>query len=79
MREVALTFELNEDVTPEIFARKIAVACARSGAIREGERVITWYSSDGSPHIFEYQYDKREDVLGNGKLWIIPHIEQVYP
>lgn len=38
-RTVKLTFILQEDVTPELFGEKIAMACARGGAIRVGERV----------------------------------------
>jgi hypothetical protein len=38
---VTLKFHLNEEVTPEIFVRKIALACAKGGAIRTGEMVST--------------------------------------
>ncbi len=37
--KVTLTFELDEVVTPHLFARKVADACARNGAIRPGEIV----------------------------------------
>lgn len=40
-RVVTLRFELDEEVTPEIFVRKVADACSRGGAIRPGERVTT--------------------------------------
>ena len=35
---VTLTFELDEEVTPSIFAGKVAQACS-SGALRPGESV----------------------------------------
>ena len=38
---VTLIFELNEEVTPEIFVRKVADACSHQGAIRPGEIVRT--------------------------------------
>lgn len=37
--KVTLTFHLDEEVTPDLFAEKVALACARGGAIREGEKV----------------------------------------
>ncbi len=43
-RVVILRFVLDEEVTPEIFVKKVAVACSKGGAIRPGERVTT---SDG--------------------------------
>ena len=42
---VSLLFVLNEEVTPEIFCRKISDAVSRHGAIRPGECVTT---SDGT-------------------------------
>lgn len=44
--EVTLTFCLQESVTPEIFAGKIALACARGGALRPGEAVRLPNSAD---------------------------------
>lgn len=38
-RVVNLTFHLAEDVTPEIFAERVARACAREHALRLGESV----------------------------------------
>jgi hypothetical protein len=40
MLRVQITFVLLEEVTPRIFAQKIAQACAYAGALREGEGVI---------------------------------------
>ena len=37
--DVSLTFLLDEEVSPELFAPKILAACARAGAIRDGEGV----------------------------------------
>jgi hypothetical protein len=39
MRRVTLTFVLNEAVTPDQFARRIALACAVGEALRPGEGV----------------------------------------
>ena len=36
---VRLEFHLDEDVTPDLFARKIAWACLRGGALRTGEYI----------------------------------------
>lgn len=38
--KVTLVFDLAEDVTPEIFAARIAQTCADHYAIRPGESVI---------------------------------------
>lgn len=40
-KTVTLRFILDEEVTPEIFVRKVADACSRGGAIRPGEKVTT--------------------------------------
>jgi hypothetical protein len=41
---VTLTFLLDEEVTPVLFARKVAAACS-SGALRPGEGIVL---SDGT-------------------------------
>jgi hypothetical protein len=71
MNEVTLTFYLDEEVTPRIFAEKIAVACAKGGAIREGERV-------GSG-IYVYEFTGHEDVdlFDQGPISVV-QIEQVH-
>lgn len=38
-REVRLTFSLLEDVTPDIFASKVALACGARYALRPGEAI----------------------------------------
>ncbi len=39
MKQVSLVFILDEEVTPEIFAGKVALACGSGGALRLGESV----------------------------------------
>ena len=51
-RQVVLIFNLEEDVTPDLFARRVAEACVRYSALREGEAVEV--ANDG--HIFTYEY-----------------------
>jgi hypothetical protein len=60
MREVVLIFQLQEDVTPALFAEKIAFACAKGGAIRPGEIVRT---QDGNAFIYSGLQDLG-DLLG---------------
>lgn len=36
-----LRFVLDEEVTPLLFARRVADACGKYGAMREGELVLT--------------------------------------
>jgi hypothetical protein len=38
-REVTLTFVLLEDVTPDIFATRVAATCGHGGGLRPGEGV----------------------------------------
>lgn len=40
MMEVTLRFRLLEEVTPAIFAERVAQACGNYGALRPGEAVI---------------------------------------
>jgi hypothetical protein len=77
MNEVNLTFYLNEEVTPEIFASKIALACARGGAIREGERVVS------GMYVYEYIGDKETSMkdLGLGTSdtpMTIPDVQEIH-
>jgi hypothetical protein len=51
---VILTFNLNEEVTPEIFASKVALACARGGAIRQGESVESESAGEGMCNKFTH-------------------------
>jgi hypothetical protein len=37
---VQLTFQLDGDVTPDVFAQQVATACARGGAMRLGESIL---------------------------------------
>lgn len=53
MKEVTLTFKLEEEVTPELFLEKIAAACARGGALRKGESV--WYGDAGIAYLYDKQ------------------------
>jgi hypothetical protein len=39
MTRVTLHFDLDEDVTPEFFAQRVAQACS-TGALRPGERIV---------------------------------------
>lgn len=39
MRPVTLTFLLDEEVTPDLFAGKVAMACS-SGCLRPGEGIL---------------------------------------
>lgn len=48
---VTLTFLLDEEVTPAIFVQKIAMACAKHGALRVGEGV----SHDDGDHVWIVQ------------------------
>lgn len=43
---VTLTFVLDEEVTPDIFASKVALACGRQYTLRPGEGILL--PSDGS-------------------------------
>lgn len=69
--EVTLTFVLDEEVTPGIFAEKIALACAYRGAIRVGERVA------GGNRIYEYVGLRKVDLFGKGDPITVPGIEQI--
>lgn len=75
LHEVNLAFYLDEEVTPELFAKKIAFACARSGALRKGERIGV------DEFLYEYEGDiEGVDVFGNGKVVVtMPAISQVHP
>lgn len=72
--EVILHFYTEEEVTPRIFAQKIALACARSGAIRVGERVCA------GNYVYEYTGDVvlKPGVVGTNPL-TVPNVEQVHP
>lgn len=59
---VVLNFDLNEDVTPSIFADKVAHACAKFGAMRIGESVYEPLSS----RKFKIQNEGNED---DGVCW----------
>jgi hypothetical protein len=43
---VNLTFDLREDVTPELFALKVATAVAKRHCLREGESVLVTDNPD---------------------------------
>ena len=75
--EVTLTFILGEEVTPRIFAEKIAFACARGGAIRVGERVCV--DENGTPYLYEYTGDNGSLDLGPTKIENIPTVELIHP
>jgi hypothetical protein len=47
--EVTITFLLDEEVTPELFARRVAMACGKQYALRPGEGLRTESMHDGSP------------------------------
>lgn len=68
---VTIDFRVDEEVTPRIFAEKVALACARNGAIREGESV----SAGG----VEYTYvcDQEVDLFGRGNFVTVPLITRV--
>lgn len=68
MTEVTLTFHLNEEVTPSIFARKVALACAYRNAIREGESV------EAGGYLYEFIGLEKVDLFGKGELITVPHM-----
>jgi hypothetical protein len=75
--EAVLEFYLDEETTPEIFARKVAIACAYQGAIRIGERVAA------GGYVYEYTGNKLTSMeelrLGRGtKKFEIPVIEEIH-
>ena len=75
--ETTLTFSTLEEVTPRIFGLKVALACARQGALRPGEMI------DTGVHVYRYNGDKQTTMKelgfrGNDPI-TIPDIEQVYP
>ena len=74
MFEVTLQFYTIEEVTPEIFARKIAVACARNGALYKGERVAA------DDVVLEYtgEVTLEPGVVGTMSVRV-PEIIQVHP
>ena len=47
--ELTLTFLLDDEVTPELFAQRVAMACGASYALRPGEGIRTESMLDGSP------------------------------
>jgi hypothetical protein len=71
--EVVLHFYLNEEVTPEIFARKVADGLARSGTLREGERVCANLDA------YEYVGDVQIDIFGKGQPITVPRIDRIHP
>lgn len=75
MNEVVLHFYLEEEVTPEIFAQKVAKALARSGAIRVGERVCS------GDYVYEYTGEQLVPIgmVGNRRAFETPNIEQIHP
>jgi hypothetical protein len=74
MFEVQLEFYTVEEVTPEIFARKVAVACARSGSLYKGERVAA------GEYVYEYtgEVTLEPGVVGTMSVRV-PEIIQVHP
>jgi hypothetical protein len=68
MNEVTLTFHLGEEVTPDLFAEKIAYACARGGAIRPGEKVQCGWI------MFTYESDNEIVELGGTVIGNLPTI-----
>lgn len=77
MQEVTLQFYLEEEVTPKLFAEKVARALARGGALRKGERVSS------GVFLYEYTGDARTSMreLGLGKSQAdiqVPIIEEIH-
>lgn len=64
---VTLTFELDEDVTDDIFASKVALACAH-GALRMGEAVYAVGSSK------VYRIGGTEPLTIGGKTIQVPEL-----
>ena len=50
MPDITVTFRLREDVTPDYFASRVAVACMYGYAIKEGESIVL---SDGTELKYE--------------------------
>ena len=50
MPDITVTFRLREDVTPDYFANRVAIACMYGYAIKEGESVVL---SDGTELSYE--------------------------
>lgn len=77
MREVTVTFHLSEHVTPELFAEKVALACARGNAIRVGE----WMSLDdahgGHAWIRPRNIDIPAGVIGRSEIKDVPTVEKM--
>lgn len=71
---VDLRFVLLEDVTPRIFAQKVALACAHRGAIREGEGVA---SLDLPYYLFKFAGYVPFDLQGDGRFIQVPNIVRV--
>jgi hypothetical protein len=66
--KATLTFELDEEVDPQLFAQKVALACAHRGALREGEAVV----GGGIRYRFK---GLLETFFGNSEI-TVPDIEQ---
>jgi len=58
--KVTITFSLLEEVTPRIFAGRVAEACARYGTLRPGERVI--YVETGGYEVTEVRSSGDDSV-----------------
>jgi hypothetical protein len=65
MSEVEVIFELDEDVTPEIFASKVAFAVS-TGCLRPGEKVWV-HGDDGQTHEWEIR-DPGPEPPANAKM-----------
>lgn len=77
LHEVVIQFYVDEEVTPELFAKKVAMACARGGALRVGERV------SAGDYLYEYVRDESTSArkLGIGvstKSIRVPVIEEIH-
>jgi hypothetical protein len=74
--KVELTFYLDEEVTPEIFVRRVALACAKGGALRVGESVSVY---DLTPYTSRYEVIEPE-TLDTDSIFpglVVPSIREV--
>jgi len=69
IKEVTLTFKLEEEVTPHIFLRKIGLACMKGGALRIGESV--WYKNVG------IKYEKDHGIPLGDIVIMTPKIQYI--
>jgi hypothetical protein len=76
--KVLLVFDLNEEVTPELFCEKIARACSKGGAIRPGESVSTVNLNFVTESSIEFKAIEPVEVQSDFPFQLHEYIERVY-